>query len=212
MTISFNLGKSFFILALFFMLLQYSYSFFLKHKSIIDILAITTAYFLRVYAGEMATGYHISIWLALAALSLALFLTIGKRRAELTLIQGYAGVLPKDTRETLLGYSEKLLDAFTAMFATSTFITYAFYTFLEKPRNEGFLFHGYNEFASEIPGRKWMMATIPFILFGIMRYMQLIYEGKGESPEKVLTSDFPLLSTVILWSLCVFLIVYGIGG
>jgi 4-hydroxybenzoate polyprenyltransferase len=211
-SISVALGNSFLILALFFMILQYSYSFFLKHKSIIDILAITTAYFLRVYAGEMATGYHISIWLALAALSLALFLTIGKRRAELTLIQGYKAVLPKDTRETLLGYSEKLLDAFTAMFATSTFITYAFYTFLEKPLTHGFFFHGYNEFASDLPGRKWMMATIPFVLFGIMRYMQLIYEGKGESPEKVLTSDLPLLSTVILWGVSVFLIVYGIGG
>lgn len=210
--ISVALGKSFLILALFFMLLQYSYSFFLKHKSIIDILTLTAAYFLRVYAGEMATGYHISIWLALAALSLALFLAIGKRRAELTLIQGYQGVLPKDTRETLLGYSEKLLDAFTTMFATSTFITYAFYTFLEKPLNQGFFFHGYNDFAADLPGRKWMMATIPFILFGIMRYMQLIYEGKGESPEKVLTSDLPLLLTVILWGMSVFLIVYGIGG
>ena len=210
--ISATLGKSFFILAVVFMLLQYSYSFFLKHKSIIDILAITAAYFLRVYAGEMATGYHISIWLALAALSLALFLAIGKRRAELTLIQGYQGVLPKDTRETLLGYSEKLLDAFTAMFSTSTFITYAFYTFLEKPLNRGFFFHGYNEFAGELPDRKWMMATIPFVLFGIMRYMQLIYEGKGESPEKILTSDPPLLLTVILWGVSVFLIVYGIGG
>ncbi len=212
MLISISLGRSFLILAIFFMLLQYSYSFFLKHTSIIDILTITTAYFVRVYAGEMATGYHISIWLALAALSLALFLAVGKRRAELTLIQGYQGVLPKDTRETLSGYSEKLLDTFTAMFATSTFITYSYYTFLEKPLNRGFFFHGYNEFAQELPDRKWMMATIPFVLFGIMRYMQLIYEGKGESPEKVLTSDLPLLTTVILWGTGVFLLVYGIGG
>jgi len=210
--ISISLGKSFLILAVLFMFLQYGYSFFLKHTSIIDILTITTAYFIRVYAGEMATGYHISIWLALAALSLALFLAIGKRRAELTLIQGYQGVLPKDTRPTFTGYSEKLLDTFTAMYATSTFITYAFYTFLEKPLNRGFFFHGYNEFAGELPDRKWMMATIPFVLFGIMRYMQLIYEGKGESPEKILTSDLPLLSTVILWGMSVFLIVYGIGG
>ena len=211
-SISIILGKSFFILALVFMTLQYSYSFVLKHRSIIDILAITAAYFLRVYAGEMATGYHISIWLALAALSLALFLAVGKRRAELTLIQGYQGVLPKDTRETLSRYSEKLLDTFTAMFATSTFITYAYYTFLEKPLNRGFFFHGYNEFAGELPDRKWMMVTIVFVLFGIMRYMQLIYEGKGESPEKVLTSDLSLLSTVILWGVSVFLIIYGIGG
>jgi len=212
LSISAMLGKSFFILALVFMLLQYSYSFFFKHKSIIDILAITAAYFLRVYAGEMATGYHISIWLALAALSLALFLAIGKRRAELTLIQGYQGVLPKDTRETLSRYSEKLLDTFTAMFATSTFITYCFYTFLERPSSRGFFFYGYKEFASDIPDRKWMMITIFFVLFGIMRYMQLIYEGKGESPEKILTSDKPLLATVILWAISVFLIVYGIGG
>jgi len=212
MGISFSLGKSFLVLAIVFMFLQYSYSFVLKHQPIIDILAITAAYFLRVYAGEMATGYHISIWLALAALSLALFLAIGKRRAELTLIQKYEGVVPKDTRETLSKYSEKLLDTYTAMFATSTFITYAFYTFLEKPLNRGFFFHGYDTFASELPDRKWMMATIPFVLFGIMRYMQLIYEGKGESPEQVLTSDLPLLSTVILWGGSVFLIVYGIGG
>jgi 4-hydroxybenzoate polyprenyltransferase len=210
--ISASLGKSFLVLTLFFMLLQYTYSFFLKHQSIIDILAITTAYFLRVYAGEMATGYHISIWLALAALSLALFLAVGKRRAELTLIQGYKGVFPKDTRETLYHYSEKLLDTFTAMFSTSTFITYSYYTFLEKPLNRGFFFSGYNEFATEFPDRKWMMATIPFVLFGIMRYMQLIYEGKGESPEKVLTSDLPLLTTVILWGASVFLLIYGIGG
>ena len=56
------------------------------------------------------------------------------------------------------------------------------------------------------------MATIPFVLFGIMRYMQLIYEGQGESPEKILTSDLPLMSTVISWALVAILIIYIIGG
>lgn len=210
--IGFTLGRSFFILAVLFLLLEYSYSFFLKHISVIDILTITAAYFLRVYAGEAATGYHISIWLALAALSLALFLAIGKRRSELTLIQGYQGVVPRDTRESLSHYSERLLDTYTAMFANSTFITYVFYTFLQRPTVQGFLFRNYNEFSIDLPERKWMMATIPFVLFGIMRYMQLIYEGKGESPEKILTSDLPLLTTVIAWTLTVFFVVYGIGG
>jgi heme O synthase-like polyprenyltransferase len=210
--LSFTLGRPFFLLALIFVALQYSYSFVFKHRSVIDILAITAAYFLRVYAGEAATGYHISIWLSLAALSLALFLAVGKRRAELTLLVGSKEVVPKDTREALSRYSEKLLDALTSMFATSTFITYAFYTFLEKPLNRGFFFQGHELFTQTLPDRKWMMATIPFVLFGIMRYMQLIYEGKGESPEQVLTSDLPLLSTVILWGCTVFLIVYGIGG
>ncbi|MBI5619571.1 decaprenyl-phosphate phosphoribosyltransferase [Candidatus Gottesmanbacteria bacterium] len=210
--ISYQLGRPFFILASVFVLLQYSYTLILKHISVIDILAITTAYFLRVYAGEAATGYHISVWLALAALSLALFLAIGKRRAELTLIQGYQGMVPRDTRATLTHYSEKLLDTYTAMFANSTFITYAFYTFLERPITKGIFFRNYADFVGEFPDRKWMMATIPFVLFGIMRYMQLIYEGKGESPEQILTSDRPLLITIILWVAVVFVVMYGIGG
>lgn len=209
--ISVQLGQSFFLFSIAFLFLQYSYTLILKHTSIIDILAITGAYVLRVYAGEGITGYHISIWLTLAVLSLALFLAIGKRRAELTLLQGYQGIVPRDTRETLSHYSEKLLDTYTAMFANSTFITYAFYTFLERPLNRGFFFSGYTNYL-DLPERKWMMATIPFVLYGIMRYMQLIYEGKGESPEKILTSDLPLLSTVLLWGGSVLTIIYGIGG
>lgn len=210
--ISQSLGQTFFIMAFAFTLLQYSYSLFLKKISVIDILTITLGYVLRVYAGEAATGYHISIWLALAAVSLALFLAVGKRRAELTLIQSYGGVIPRDTRISLSHYSEKLLDTYTAMFANSTFITYSFFTFLEQPLNRGFFFRNYSYYALEFPERKWMMVTIPFVLFGIMRYMQLIYEGKGESPEKILTSDLPLLTTVILWVGSVVVVVYGIGG
>jgi 4-hydroxybenzoate polyprenyltransferase len=210
--ISKNLGHTFFIFAVAFLLLQYAYSLFLKHFSVIDILTITVAYILRVYAGEAASSFHISIWLAMAALSLALFLAIGKRRAELTLIQGYDGVVPRDTRESLLHYSEKLLDTYTAMFANSTFITYSFFTFLTKPETRGFFYQSYSQFIPDLPDRKWMMITIPFVLYGIMRYMQLIYEGKGESPEKILTSDKPLLTTVILWVGSVLLVVYGIGG
>ncbi len=212
LVISYSVGQAFFLLAIVFILLQYTYSLFLKHISVIDILTITAAYFIRVYAGEVATGYHISVWIALAALSLALFLAIGKRRAELTLLQDYKGIVPHDTRASLSHYSEKLLDTYTAMFANSTFITYAFYTFLERPVNQGFFFRGYTDFTPDLPGRKWMMLTIAFVLYGIMRYMQLIYEGKGESPEKILTSDKPLLTTVILWALSVFVIIYGIGG
>jgi len=211
-TIAASLGTAFLLLSIGFVALQYGYSFVLKHIVVIDILAITAAYFIRVYAGEAATGYHISIWLALAALSLALFLATGKRRAELTLLQGYEGILPKDTRASLSHYSEKLLDTYTAMFANSTFITYAYYTFLEKPSSLGFFFKSYTDFSTEIPDRKWMMITIPFVLYGIMRYMQLIYEGKGESPEKVLTSDIPLLTTVVLWVGSLIVVIYGIGG
>ncbi len=152
--ISYSLGSAFFMLSVVFIVIEYSYTLYFKHVSVIDILTITTAYFIRVYAGEALTGYHISVWLALAVLSLALFLAIGKRRAELTLIQGYKKVSTNDTRESLLHYSEKLLDTYTAMFANSTFITYAFYTFLERPVMQGFFFRGYSDFAPELPGRK----------------------------------------------------------
>lgn len=205
-------GQSFFLFSLTFILLQYSYSLLLKHISVIDIIAITAGYVLRVYAGEAASGYHISIWLALAALSLALFLAIGKRRAELTLIQGSGDASPKETRAALSHYSEKLLDAYTSMFATSTFISYTYFTFLERPITEGLFFRNYSDFTVGIPDRKWMMMTIPFVLYGIMRYMQLIYHGKGESPEQVLTTDLPLLTTVILWTGSALFVIYGIGG
>lgn len=210
--ISSRINQSFFTLSILFVIVQYLYSLFLKHVSVIDILTITTAYFIRVYAGEAATGYHLSVWLLLAALSLALFLAIGKRRSELTLLEGIKSILPQDTRISLSHYSEKLLDTYTAMFANSTFISYALYTFLSKPERRGFFFQNYGEFSADILDRKWMMITIPFVLFGIMRYMQLIYEGQGESPEKILTSDKPLLTTVLLWVGSVLFVVYGIGA
>ncbi len=210
--IAYSIGTTFFLLSLLFLLLQYTYSLIFKKISVVDILVITAGYFIRVYAGEAATGYHISIWLGLTVLSLALFLAVGKRRAELTLMQQYSKNSNIVTRETLTHYSEKLLDTYTAMCANSTFISYSFYTFLERPVNRGILFSGYEHFSSDVAARKWMMISIPFVLYGIMRYMQLIYEGKGESPEKILTSDKQLLGTVILWGISVLVVIYGIGG
>ncbi|HCS78792.1 TPA: decaprenyl-phosphate phosphoribosyltransferase [Patescibacteria group bacterium] len=209
--LSLTVNTSFFFMSLLFILLAFTYTLFLKHMAVVDILTIALAYFLRVYAGEAATGYHLSIWISLAVFSLSLFLAIGKRRAELTLIQNYAGTNPKDTRATLGHYSERLLDTYTAMFANSTWITYAFYTFLEKPPQSKW---AYRVFLDDLfpADRKWLMATIPIVLYGIMRYMQLIYEGKGESPEQILTSDIPLISTIVVWDIFVIGVIYGIGG
>lgn len=205
------INTSFFAMALLYAILSYSYTIGLKHITVIDILTIASGYFLRVYAAEAATGYHLSVWLTLAVISLSLFLAVGKRRAELTLLQNFGGANPKDTRSTLGHYSEKLLDTYTAMFAVSTWITYAFYTFLERPPVSNW---HYKIYISDTfpPDRKWLMITIPFVLFGIMRYMQLIYEGKGESPEQILTSDISLLATTSAWGILVIGIIYGIGG
>lgn len=215
------LSFSFFMVSLIFTALQFSYTFFLKHFPILDILTIGTAYIVRILAGEVLTGFYISIWLRLCVISLSLFLAIGKRRAELTLLQSPDGSIAAKARPALGHYSEKLLDVYTAIFATSTWVTYAFYTFLERaPRNTGFLSLSTNrgfgalfsDFSPLTTERKWLMLTIPFVLFGIMRYMQLIYEKhEGESPERILTSDFPLLASVVLWAVTVVGIVYGVG-
>lgn len=208
---AFLINTSFFLMTLLYCVLAFSYTVALKHLAVIDILTIALGYFLRVYAGEAATGYHLSVWLSLAVFSLSLFLAIGKRRSELTLLQNYSRATPTDTRKVLGHYSEKLLDTYTAMFANSTWITYAYYSFLERPAESQWL---YKNFLLETfpPDRKWLMVTIPFVLFGIMRYMQLIYEGKGESPEKILTSDIPLLSTIIAWGVIAVMVIYLIGG
>lgn len=207
---SINLGCL--IIALIYLILQIFYSLLLKNIAVVDIVTIAAGYIIRIYVGELATGYHISIWLFLCVISLSLFLAIGKRRAELTLLLATSNSKVSETRKTLVHYSEKLLDVYTSMFANSTWLTYAFYAFFEKPTKIDFkpqftLLSP--EFMPEITERKWLMITIPLVLFGIMRYMQLIYEkAQGESPEKILTTDIPLLSTVLIWGAMVFTIVY----
>lgn len=207
-------NPSFLMITFLFLVLEFSYSLFLKKLAVVDILAITLAYILRVYAGEIATGFHLSIWLFLTVLSLSLFLAIGKRRAEITLIEGYEGGVPKDTRGALSHYSERLLDVYISMTAASTWIAYAFYSFLGKPETAGWFSTGpLSGLVAVIPERKWLMLTIPFVLFGIMRYVQLIYENhQGESPERVLTSDWPLMITILGWGMTVIFIIYGLGG
>ncbi len=207
-----SINNSFFAAALTYTLIQLAYSLVLKNVVILDIMTIAIGYMLRIYAGEFATGYHISIWLSLCVISLSMFLAIGKRRAELTLLMSIKSDKLAATRSTLVHYGEKLLDAYTSMFALSTWLTYIFYTFFEKPIRLTFsprMTILSTEFLPELAERKWLMSTIPLVLYGIMRYMQLIYEkAQGESPEKILTSDIPLFSAVIIWIAMVFVIIY----
>lgn len=208
------IGNGFFILTIIYLLLQLCYSLILKHIAIIDILVLAAGYMLRVYAGEFATGLHISVWLLLTTISISLFLAIGKRRSELTLISQYADDQKKAVRKSLSHYSERLLDVYATMFATSTFITYSLFTFLEsssgfKP-TFGFLMP---QFLPAFFQRKWLMITIFPVVYGLMRYLQDIYEKhEGESPEKVLLSDKPLLITVIIWTILVVSTIYLFGG
>ena len=215
--ISFILGSmvtpAFFILQIIYLLIQFFYSTVLKPISIIDILVIALGYILRVYAGELAGGLHISVWLLLTTISLSLFLAIGKRKSELTLVSQNKAVNISDVRKTLSHYSERLLDVYASIFATSTFVSYTLFTFLENPR--GFNL-GLNIFLPDfLPAffqRKWLMITIIPVVYGLMRYLQDIYEKhEGESPERVLLSDKSLLVSVLIWISLVLAVVYVIG-
>lgn len=209
-----QVSPAFVLVLLAFYGLELSYTFFLKGVMLLDVLTISSAFILRVFAGEVATGYHIDIWLFLTVISGALFLVISKRRSELTLLSGWSGSIPAKTRATLSHYSEKMLDVYLSMFANSTWITYAFYTFLQRPpqlRRTIYTFVTSNDLVF-LQDRKFLMITIPLVIYGIMRYLQLIYEkNEGESPEKILLSDRPLIITSVLLGLTIFTIIYVIG-
>jgi decaprenyl-phosphate phosphoribosyltransferase len=202
---------TFFIFIIVYLMLQFFYSSVLKTITVIDILAIAAGYILRVLGGEFASGFHISVWLLLTTISISLFLAIGKRRSELTLLSQNKDVDIAATRKTLSHYSERLLDVYASIFATSTFIAYSLFTFLENPGgiNASFGSIVLPDFLPNIFQKKWLMLTIIPVVYGLMRYLQDIYEkSEGESPEKVLFSDKPLLATVILWILMVIFIIY----
>ncbi|PJA00432.1 MAG: decaprenyl-phosphate phosphoribosyltransferase, partial [Candidatus Levybacteria bacterium CG_4_10_14_0_2_um_filter_35_8] len=116
--VSTTITPAFFIICLVYLSIQFLYSLFLKSLAVVDILAIATGYILRVYAGEFASGFHISVWLLLTTISISLFLAIGKRRSELTLLSANKKNLIQETRESLSRYSERLLDVYASIFAT----------------------------------------------------------------------------------------------
>lgn len=211
--LSTTINPAFFMIGVIYLILQLSYSMLLKHIAVIDILAIASGYILRVYAGEFASASHISVWLLLTTIAISLFLAIGKRRSELTLISQYSEEQKAAVRKSLSHYSERLLDVYASIFATSTFISYSLFTFLENPT--GFKLSLDILLPDFLPAtfqRKWLMITIIPVVYGLMRYLQDIYEKhEGESPEKVLLSDIPLLSTVIVWIVLVISIIYVIG-
>lgn len=201
--IAISLSSSFFNIAIFFILMQYSYSLFIKKKALLDIVGIAFFFILRAYAGEIATGYHLPIWIMLTVIFLSLFIASGKRRSEMY-------NTGKMTRKALESYNKSLLTFYTTMFAVCTLICYAMFTFsAETVRFDG-LFHQFllENFPKAID-RKWYMVTLIPVIFGVMRYGQIIFEmQEGERPERVVATDIPLLSAIITWGLMMITIMY----
>lgn len=198
------LGWSIFLLGLAFVAIHILYSSLLKKFAVIDILAIASSFIIRIFAGEALTGFHVPIWLMLTAIFMALFIASGKRRSELVLEGAKA-------RPALLAYRRQLLDFYTSTFANAALISYSLFAFFTEPPQFSESLHRFLliNFPKAL-GRKWLMAaTIPFVIFGIMRYAQLIYEKQaGQKPEKLLTSDIPLSLSVMSWGIMIILIIY----
>jgi len=201
--VSLFVNINFFTLAIFFVLLQYAYSFFLKKKALLDIIGIATFFIMRAYAGEIATGYHLPIWIMLTVIFLSLFIASGKRRSELV----NTGT---KSRQALQGYGKSLLNFYTTMFAVCALITYSMFTYFEESVGFQGIIHQFllNNFPNALD-RKWYMVTIAPVIFGIMRYGQIIFEmQEGERPERTIATDIPLLFSVILWGLMMITIIY----
>jgi len=201
--IAFSVNSGFFLIAIIFIFMQYSYSFFIKKKALIDIVSIAFFFILRTYAGEIATGFHLPVWITLTVIFLALFIASGKRRSEIYL----SG---KSTRKALEGYSKSLLNFYTTIFAVCTLISYAMFTFLaEKVSFDGIIHQILLANYPSALDRKWWMITLMPVILGIMRYGQIIFEmQEGERPERVITTDIPLLGSVLLWGMMIITIIY----
>jgi 4-hydroxybenzoate polyprenyltransferase len=189
--------------------LQVFYSLVLKHYIVFDVLVIAAGFIARVYAGLFLINAHLSIWFLLGVISAALFLAVGKRRAELNILE--VQVAAKH-RSTLSQYTPELLDTYLAMTATAAFLSWALFTFFEPQGTTLKIALILSGLPLTLSGTgKWLMLTIPVVIYGIMRYLSIIYQGsRAESPERVLLTDIPLLTTVGLWGVMVIFILYGI--
>lgn len=206
-----SLGLFFFVVSLSYLSISgVIYTFFTKKVPILDVITIASGYVLRVYAGAVVINAHMSVWFLLTVISASLFLAVGKRRSEMTLLKGTGNTMA--IRATLKRYTEQLLDIYTAMFATATWLTYALFTFNQpKIVFEGRVLTLMSFLPRTFLSEKWLMITTPLVVYGVMRYLQLIYEkNEGESPERVLLSDWPLLITVGVWGVLVVGLIYGV--
>lgn len=191
------------IILITYIVIQFLYSLILRNIIIIDSLTVASGFVLRVIAGGVLIEMSVSSWLILTTIALSLLLAFGKRRSEKTILSETN--TEAETRKTLKSYPDTLLDSMITMSATFCIVTYSFFTFQVSPDTSLSNLRKFLPPSMESP--KWLMFTIPLVIYGIARYLYVIYEKKeGESPERILLSDKPLLLTVITWALLVFLV------
>lgn len=172
-------------------LVTLAYTFALKHQVILDVFAIASGYVLRVVAGALVIRVEMSSWLLICTTLLALFLGFGKRRNELLLLKETAG----NHRRVLEDYSPRFLDMMIGVVTASTVTSYALYTVSE-------------ETTARLQTR-WLLLTLPFVLYGIFRYLYLMYhKERGGDPLETAFTDTAMLVNLLLWAVAVALILY----
>jgi 4-hydroxybenzoate polyprenyltransferase len=188
---AYAMGTGFFITAIAYLVLQLAYSFYLKHQVILDVFSLAAGFVLRVVAGAVVIDVKVSSWLLLCTILLSLFLGFSKRRHEIETLEDDA----KQHRRVLDEYSTYLLDQMIGVVTASTVVCYALYTMSAETIDKF--------------GTKNLIFTIPFVLYGIFRYLYLIHKkGEGGNPETVLVTDKPLLFSIFLWILTAGIIIY----
>lgn len=188
--VAYFLSPSFALVALGYLILNLAYSKWFKHIPLIDVLSIALGFVLRVAAGvALIVVTRFSPWLYVVTTLGSLYIGFGKRRAELALLSREAG----STRRVLDGYTLPLLDQFITIVSSTTIIAYSLYTFS----------------APNLPDNHIMMLTIPFVLYGVFRYLWLLQVKQvGGEPEEILFTDRPLQITIFLWGIAILAIFY----
>ena len=188
--IGFLLSPTFALILSLYLVTNLLYSRWLKHVSILDVLIISSGFVLRVGAGvALITVERFSPWLYMITILFSLYIGLGKRRAEMSLLAEGASA----HRKVFEGYTIPLLDQYITIVSGMTIVAYSLYTFS----------------APNLPENHTMMLTIPFVVYGIFRYLQLIQFGHvAGSPDEVALKDRPLQITVLLWGLAVIAVFY----
>lgn len=175
-----------------YLLLNVLYTLWFKHMVILDVMSISLGFVLRVEAGAVATGVEASRWLFLCTTFLALFLAFSKRRHEITLLAGAAA----GQRPVLDHYSPAFLDQMINVVTASSVVSYALYAVAPETVQK---YHTQD-----------LVYTIPLVLYGIFRYLYLMYQQPGaRNPTEAILRDAPFLINILLWGLAVLWIVYG---
>jgi len=177
-----------------YLLLNVAYSFFLKHRAIIDVVCIALGFVLRVLAGGVAAAVPISHWIVIMTFLLAIFLALAKRRDDLLLTAEGQGA-----RRAIDGYSLEFVSISMAVMAAVTIVAYILYTMSPETIQK----HGTDQ----------LYLTSFWVVLGLLRYLQLtLVENQSASPTKILFQDWVLQATLILWILSFFFLLYNFGS